>query len=65
MCNLFIEGAEGSPAYDPENPDGDIVQMIGEAKVARAMFYHELIWLFGDVPFSFNSSQTTTTMVYP
>ncbi|MEZ3563163.1 RagB/SusD family nutrient uptake outer membrane protein [Muribaculaceae bacterium Isolate-110 (HZI)] len=65
VCNLFIEGAEGSPAYDPENPDGDIVQMIGEAKVARAMFYHELIWLFGDVPFSFNSSQTTTTMVYP
>ena len=65
VCNLFIEGAYGSPAYDPENPDADIVQMIGEAKVARAMFYHELIWMFGDVPFSFNSSQTTETMVYP
>ncbi len=65
VCNLFIEGAEGSPSYDPEKPDADIVQMIGEAKVARAMFYHELIWMFGDVPFSFNSSQTTTTMVYP
>ena len=65
VCNLFIEGAEGSPAYDPENPDADIVQMIGEAKVARAMFYHDLIWMFGDVPFSTNSSQTTETMVYP
>jgi len=65
VCNLFIEGAEGSPAYDKENPDADIVQMIGEAKVARAMFYHELIWMFGDVPFSFNSSNTTTTKIYP
>ncbi len=65
VCNLFIEGAEGSPAYDPEEPDADIVQMIGEAKAIRAIYYHELIWLFGDVPFSFNSSQTSTTMVYP
>ena len=65
VCNLFIEGAEGSPAYDPENPDANILQMIGEAKVARAMFYHDLIWMFGDVPFSTNSSQTTETMVYP
>ena len=65
VCNLFIEGAEGSPAYDPENPDADIVQMIGEAKVARAMFYYELIWMFGDVPFSTKSSQTSETMIYP
>lgn len=65
VCNLFIEGAEGSPAYDKENPDGEILQMIGEAKVARAMFYHDLIWMFGDVPFSSKSSQTSETMVYP
>ncbi|MDE6394687.1 MAG: RagB/SusD family nutrient uptake outer membrane protein [Duncaniella sp.] len=65
VCNLFIEGAEGSPEYDPENPDPDILQMIGEAKAVRAIYYHELIWLFGDVPFSFNSSQTSETMVYP
>ncbi|MDE5693774.1 MAG: RagB/SusD family nutrient uptake outer membrane protein [Duncaniella sp.] len=65
VCNLFIEMAEGSPAYNPEEPDADIVQMIGEAKAIRAIYYHELIWLFGDVPFSFNSSQTSTTMVYP
>ncbi len=65
VCNLFIEGAEGSPAYDPENPDTDIVQMIGEAKVARAMFYHDLIWMFGDVPFSTKSSQKSETKIYP
>jgi len=65
VCNLFIEGAEGSPAYDEANPDAEILQMIGEAKVARAMFYHELIWMFGDVPFSSKSSQTTETMIYP
>ncbi len=65
LCSLFIEGAEGSPSYDPERPDADIVQMIGEAKVARAMFYHELIWNFGDVPFSTKSSQTSETKVYP
>lgn len=65
VCNLFIENAYASPSYDPENPDADIVQMIGEAKVARAMFYYDLIWMFGDVPFSFNSSQTSETMIYP
>jgi len=65
VCNLFIEGAESSPAYDPNKPDAEIVQMIGEAKVARAMFYYELVWMFGDVPFSTKSSQTTETMIYP
>ncbi|MDE6685218.1 MAG: RagB/SusD family nutrient uptake outer membrane protein [Duncaniella sp.] len=65
VCNLFIEGAEGSPEYDPEDPDADIIQMIGEAKAVRAIYYHELIWLFGDVPFSFASSQKSETMVYP
>lgn len=65
VCNLFIECAEGSPAYDAENPDADIIQMIGEAKAVRAIYYHELIWLFGDVPFSFNSSQTAPSSVYP
>ena len=65
VCNLFIEGAEGSPEFDPENPDADILQMIGEAKAVRAIYYHELIWLFGDVPFSFNSSQTAPSSIYP
>lgn len=40
-CDLFKEGA-----------DEDLYQMLGEAKVMRAMFYHDLICLFGDIPFS-------------
>ena len=65
LANLFIEGVESSPLYDAEDPDTDIVQMLGEAKVIRAIYYHELIWMFGDVPFSFNSTKTTETLVYP
>ncbi len=39
-CELFKEG------------DEDLYQMLGEAKLMRAMFYHDLICLFGDIPFS-------------
>lgn len=65
MTNLFIEGVENSPLYDSEDPDAEIAQMLGEAKVIRAIYYHELIWMFGDVPFSFNSSKTTEVKIYP
>lgn len=65
LCNLFIENAEASPAYDKENPDAEVVQMIGEVKAIRGILYHELIWNWGDVPFSFNSSQTAPSQVYP
>ncbi|MDE6037161.1 MAG: RagB/SusD family nutrient uptake outer membrane protein [Duncaniella sp.] len=65
LANLFIEGVESSPLYDAEDPDADIVQMLGEAKVIRAIYYHELIWMFGDVPFSFNSTKTAESTVYP
>lgn len=64
-ANLFIEGIESSPLYNAADPDVDVVQMLGEAKVLRAIFYHELIWMFGDVPFSFNSSKTAESLVYP
>lgn len=65
LANLFIEGVEGSPLYNAEDPDADIVQMLGEAKVLRAIYYHELVWMFGDAPFSFNSSKTSDTKIYP
>lgn len=50
-CNNFIYQLERCPEYSLENEE--MAQMIGEAKVLRAMNYHELSWLFGDVPFSF------------
>lgn len=65
LANLFIEGVENSPLYDAEDPDTEIVQMLGEAKVIRAIYYHELIWMFGDVPFTFNSTKTAETIVFP
>ena len=67
LTNLFIEGAESSALYKTgeDEYDPEILQMIGEAKVARAIVYHDLIWMFGDVPFSFSSSRTSTEKIYP
>ncbi len=48
-ANIFIDGVESSPLYDPENLD--LMQQIGEAKCARAMFYHDLVVGWGDIPF--------------
>ena len=50
-ANNFIYSLEQSELYDTE--DAEIMQMLGEAKVIRAMFYHDLVVMFGDIPFSF------------
>ena len=67
LTNLFVEGAESSDLYKTgeDEYDEDILQMIGEAKVARAIVYHDLTWMFGDVPFSFNSTRTAEDKIYP
>lgn len=55
-------------------PDGSIVdvyepqitnltQMMGEAKVMRAMFYHELLSYWGDVPFTLKPTSATNDFV--
>lgn len=55
---------------DEENTSGGIVteevpdvtnltQMMGEAKVIRAMFYHELLAYWGDIPFTFRATYET------
>ncbi len=43
----------------------DLTQMMGEAKVMRAMFYHELLSYWGDVPFTTKSTYETDDMVPP
>lgn len=53
-ANRYIHGVEKSELYD-EN-DAEIMQLLGEAKCIRAMVYHDLIALFGDVPFTFQSA---------
>lgn len=50
-ANRFIEGVEGSSLYDTSN--STLMQYIGEAKCLRAMAYHDLVVMFGDVPFTF------------
>lgn len=49
-ANKFISYAEASPLYDKN--DKEFMQWIGEAKCLRAMAYHDLVVMFGDVPFT-------------
>lgn len=48
--NNFIYQLENSDLYKED--DEELNQMLGEAKVLRATFYHDLIVMFGDIPFS-------------
>lgn len=50
-ANRFIIGIEKSDLYD--TTDGEMMQWLGEAKCLRAMAYHDLVVMFGDVPFTF------------
>ena len=49
-ANIFIDGIQNSAIFNTD--DRELTQMLGEAKVLRAMFYHDLIVMFGDVPFN-------------
>ena len=49
-ANNFIYHLEQSPLY--QAGDEELDQMMGEAKVLRAIFYHDLVVMFGDIPFS-------------
>lgn len=49
-CNNFIKAASTCAILE-ENKEA-LMQMIGEAKCIRAMNYHDMVVLFGDVPFS-------------
>lgn len=53
-ANRFIQGMKASEIYD--ETDEDFMQMMGEAKCLRAMVYHDLVVMFGDVPFTFEPS---------
>lgn len=62
-ANLVINGMENSAIYDPT--DATLMQMIGEAKVLRAMFYHDLVVLFGDIPFALEPSYNQESLTMP
>ncbi len=63
-ANRFIHGLENSKLYDEDDPE--IMQWLGEAKCIRAMVYHDLVVLFGDVPFTFRpAAQLVEGFVIP
>lgn len=63
-ANRFLHGMEKSPLYDVN--DAEFMQMMGEAKCLRAMVYHDLVVMFGDIPFTFQpASQLGDNYVIP
>lgn len=42
-----------------------LTHMMGEAKVMRAMFYHELLSYWGDIPFTLQATYETDNLVPP
>lgn len=58
--NVFINGMLNGSLYRDKGLDKakekDVMQLLGEGKVLRAMFYHDLVVHFGDVPFSTSPS---------
>lgn len=65
-ANTFIYQLERSALYTEENENfANLQQMMGEAKCIRAMLYHDLMWLWGDVPFSFTPTAERTDYVTP
>ena len=61
-ANRFIYGLENSPLYDESN--AEIMQMLGEAKCLRAMVYHDMVVMFGDVPFTFTTASQIANQDY-
>ncbi|UKK52954.1 RagB/SusD family nutrient uptake outer membrane protein [Prevotella sp. E2-28] len=79
-ANKFVASAEASELYYEKGTNGNyklddngnkikdaqLQQWIGEAKCLRAMAYHDLVVMFGDVPFSFDpASAHGTDFVIP
>ena len=60
-----LEGADGTITTIQVPKVTDLTQMMGEAKVMRAMFYHELLSYWGDIPFTLQSTYETDNLVPP
>lgn len=61
-ANMLIDGIENADIYDED--DAELMQMLGEAKVLRSIFYHDLVWYFGDVPYSLVPSYKSPSRIY-
>ena len=64
LANEFIYNLRNSDVYEPGDAEPTSTsQMMGEAKVIRAMFYHELLSYFGDVPFTLQATYETDNLL--
>lgn len=61
-ANMLINGIMKSSIYNED--DTELMQMLGEAKVLRAIFYHDLVWYFGDVPYTRTPSFEAQNAIY-
>lgn len=61
-ANMLDAGIRNSEIYDED--DAELMQILGEVKVMRAIFYHDLVWYWGDVPFSLKPSYEAESVVY-
>ena len=62
-ANRFVYGVEHSDLYDTGNVD--LMQWLGEAKCLRAMAYHDMVVMFGDVPFTFEPAKARDEYIFP
>ncbi len=49
---FHLEESEFYTACEDEDLKAELDQMLGEARVLRSVFYHDLVVMFGDIPFS-------------
>ena len=65
MKTEIADGEDNGGVVTEEVPNvTKLTQMMGEAKVMRAMFYHELLSYWGDIPFTFKATYETNNL-YP
>ncbi len=61
-ANNFIYYLQNSEIYNKSNDNfSELAQYMGEAKVIRAMFYYELLCYWGDVPFTLEPTNATSS----
>lgn len=54
LCNIFIDQMSQTSFVEEGNEEA--LQMLGEAKCIRAIIYFEMVWYFGDIPYTLDPS---------
>lgn len=63
-ANIVVDGIQNSKIFS--SSDAELMQMLSEARVLRAMYYYDMVVLFGDLPFTFDKSyKLGTSLVIP